>query len=73
MPYDFLWSNQCKDVEGWGMSDRGVSYTFSANIVTKFLQKHDLDLVCRAHQVFDIYTLFFFKGETKESCLPKST
>ena len=28
----------------------GVSYTFGADVVAKFLDKHDLDLVCRAHQ-----------------------
>ena len=37
--------------QGWGENDRGVSYTFGPDCVTDFLQKHDLDLVCRAHQV----------------------
>ncbi|KVD98130.1 hypothetical protein Ccrd_024212 [Cynara cardunculus var. scolymus] len=40
---DLLWSNPFKDVKGWGMNDRGVSYTFGAKIVTGFLQKHDVD------------------------------
>ncbi|RZC22427.1 Serine/threonine-protein phosphatase PP1 isoform B [Glycine soja] len=48
---DLLWSDPSKDVQGWGMNDRGVSYTFGADKVSQFLQKHDLDLVCRAHQV----------------------
>ncbi|GJV21075.1 serine/threonine-protein phosphatase PP1 isozyme 3-like protein isoform X1 [Tanacetum coccineum] len=48
---DLLWSDPCKDVKGWGMNDRGVSYTFGADVVTGFLHKHDLDLVCRAHHV----------------------
>ncbi|KAJ9546086.1 hypothetical protein OSB04_025793 [Centaurea solstitialis] len=52
--YDFFWSDPCKD----GINNRGVLYTFCANIVTKFLQKHDLDLVCHAHQV-SISTLGF--------------
>lgn len=38
-------------VQGWGENDRGVSYTFGPDSVTEFLQKHDLDLICRAHQV----------------------
>ena len=38
-------------MQGWGENDRGVSFTFGSDIVTKFLNKHDLDLVCRAHQV----------------------
>ena len=39
--------------QGWGENDRGVSYTFGPDSVMEFLQKHDLDLVCRAHQVTD--------------------
>ena len=38
-------------LQGWGDNDRGVSYTFGSDTVTEFLNKHDLDLVCRAHQV----------------------
>lgn len=41
----------CVHLQGWGENDRGVSYTFGPDSVTEFLQKHDLDLVCRAHQV----------------------
>jgi diadenosine tetraphosphatase ApaH/serine/threonine PP2A family protein phosphatase len=37
--------------QGWGENDRGVSYTFGPDCVADFLQKHDLDLICRAHQV----------------------
>ena len=37
-------------VSGWGENDRGVSYTFGPDSVSEFLTKHDLDLVCRAHQ-----------------------
>lgn len=51
---DLLWADPDKDVEGWGENDRGVSYTFGADKVAEFLQKHDLDLVCRAHQVKQI-------------------
>ncbi|KAF2307001.1 hypothetical protein GH714_023198 [Hevea brasiliensis] len=47
---DLLWSDPSKDVQGWGMNDRGVSYTFGPDRVTEFLEKHDLDLICRAHQ-----------------------
>jgi beta-galactosidase beta subunit len=46
-----LWSDPDKDVTGWGENDRGVSFTFGADVVTKFLNRHDLDLICRAHQV----------------------
>merc|ERR1712048_483455 len=56
---DLLWSDPDKEVQGWGENDRGVSYTFGSEVVAKFLYKHDLDLVCRAHQVVeDGYELF---------------
>lgn len=42
---------------GWGENDRGVSFTFGAEVVTKFLHKHDFDLICRAHQVCKIMKL----------------
>ena len=48
---DLLWADPDKDIQGWGENDRGVSYTFGPDCVTEFLQKHDLDLICRAHQV----------------------
>ncbi|KAJ6877160.1 serine/threonine-protein phosphatase PP1-like [Populus alba x Populus x berolinensis] len=56
---DLLWSDPSKDVQGWGMNDRGVSYTFGPDKVTEFLQKQDLDLICRAHQVVEDGYEFF--------------
>ncbi|OAY78148.1 Serine/threonine-protein phosphatase PP1 [Ananas comosus] len=56
---DLLWSDPGRDIHGWGMNDRGVSYTFGADKVSEFLSKHDLDLVCRAHQVVEDGYEFF--------------
>nr|GEV17437.1 serine/threonine-protein phosphatase PP1 isozyme 3 [Tanacetum cinerariifolium] len=56
---DLLWSDPSKDVKGWGMNDRGVSFTFGADKVSEFLTKHDIDLVCRAHQVVEDGYEFF--------------
>jgi serine/threonine-protein phosphatase PP1 catalytic subunit len=58
---DLLWSDPDKDVQGWGENDRGVSFTFGADIVSKFLNRHDLDLICRAHQVVEDGYEFFAK------------
>ncbi|KAJ0397441.1 hypothetical protein P43SY_009296 [Pythium insidiosum] len=56
---DLLWSDPDPDSQGWTESDRGVSYIFGADVVEQFLQTHDLDLVCRAHQVVsDGYEFF---------------
>ncbi|KAM3182659.1 Serine/threonine-protein phosphatase PP1-gamma catalytic subunit A [Hymenolepis weldensis] len=60
---DLLWSDPDKDVSGWGENDRGVSYTFGTDMVAKFLQKHDLDLICRAHQVVEDGYEFFAKRQ----------
>jgi hypothetical protein len=38
-----------------------VSYTFGPDVVDKFLAKHDLELVCRAHQVVEDGYEFFAK------------
>ena len=48
---DLLWSDPDKDALEWGENDRGVSFTFGAEVVTRFLTRHDLDLICRGHQV----------------------
>lgn len=32
---------------------RGVSYTFGHDVIADFLERHGLDLVCRAHQVVE--------------------
>jgi len=56
---DLLWSDPDKTVNGWGENDRGVSFTFGADIVTNFLRKQNLDLICRAHQVVEDGYEFF--------------
>jgi hypothetical protein len=33
--------------------NRGVSYTFGHDVIQDFLGRHDLDLICRAHQVVE--------------------
>merc|ERR1712046_154928 len=56
---DLLWSDPDADARGWDESDRGVSYVFGDQIVTQFLERHDLDLICRAHQVVEDGYEFF--------------
>lgn len=91
---DLLWSDPDKDTMGWGENDRGVSFTFGAEViehtrvetihlvlvpspqiimifrilikrqvVNKFLQKNDFDLICRAHQVVEDGYEFFAKRQ----------
>ncbi|KAI3994046.1 hypothetical protein MKX01_012303 [Papaver californicum] len=56
---DLLWADPDRDIKGWGENDRGVSFTFGADKVAEFLKKHDLDLICRAHQVVEDGYEFF--------------
>lgn len=56
---DLLWSDPDEDITGWGENDRGVSYTFGGDIVTEFLEKAELSLICRAHQVVEDGYEFF--------------
>ncbi|MCO5597733.1 hypothetical protein L7F22_051814 [Adiantum nelumboides] len=56
---DLLWSDPENDIIGWGDNDRGVSHTFGTDKVAEFLRVHDLDLICRAHQVVEEGYEFF--------------
>jgi len=56
---DLLWSDPGENIDSWGENERGVSYTFSEKIVEEFLDKYDLDLICRAHQVVENGYEFF--------------
>jgi len=60
---DLLWADPEKEIMGWEESDRGVSYIFGPDAVTSFLNKFDLDLVVRAHQVVEDGYEFFGKRQ----------
>ena len=56
---DLLWADPDKDIQGWGENDRGVSFTFGSEVVSKFLYKHDMDLIVRGHQLVEDGYEFF--------------
>lgn len=35
---DLLWSDPEPEIRGWADSDRGVSYVFGTDVISKFLQ-----------------------------------
>lgn len=39
------------DIDGWGLSPRGAGYLFGGDVVEKFNQTNDIQLICRAHQL----------------------
>ena len=56
---DLLWSDPESQCNGWGKNDRGVSVVFNEKVLSKFLEKNDMDLICRAHQVVEEGYEFF--------------
>ena len=56
---DLLWSDPDRNVQGWGGNERGVSVTFNEKTVEDIVEKLDIDLVCRAHQVVENGYEFF--------------
>ena len=48
---------------GWSENERGVSFVFGSDVVTQFLNDHDIDLICRAHQVVEEGYEFFAKRQ----------
>jgi hypothetical protein len=58
---DLLWADPDPGVSGWGANDRGTSYVFGQDVISEFLRKFDLDLICRAHQVVEDGYEFFGK------------
>ncbi|KAG0325859.1 hypothetical protein BG000_001648 [Podila horticola] len=56
---DLLWSDPSETALDWEDNERGVSYCFGRSIIQKFLNRHDFDLVCRAHMVVEDGYEFF--------------
>lgn len=56
---DLLWSDPDPNANGFAPNDRGVSVIFDEKSLKKFLNKNDLDLLCRAHQVVEEGYEFF--------------
>jgi serine/threonine-protein phosphatase PP1 catalytic subunit len=62
---DLLWADPSTTQEGYTASERGTSYTFGADVADAFLEKNDLDLICRAHQVvLDGFEFPFFPNQS---------
>ena len=57
---DLLWSDPNDQLnEDFGSNERNVSITFSKDYVKNFVEKNNLDLICRAHQVVEEGFEFF--------------
>lgn len=60
---DLLWSDPKENIKGYAKSTRGLGYLFGSDVVKGFLEKHDLNLLCRAHELVPKgYRFFANKG-----------
>ncbi|THD25057.1 Serine/threonine-protein phosphatase [Fasciola hepatica] len=65
---DLLWSDpadytQAGDLPlGWNQSTRGCSFTFGVDVINRFLDTYELDLVVRAHQVVEDGYEFYYEN-----------
>lgn len=50
-------------MSGWAENERGVSFVFGSDVISTFLKDHDIDLICRAHQVVEEGYEFFAKRQ----------
>lgn len=71
---DLLWSDP-EDIEGWGISPRGAGYLFGGDVVQKFFEINDVNLIARAHQLVmeGFKTMFPFKSESHGRILSSPT
>lgn len=56
---DLLWSDPADMDADWEANERGVSYCFGKKVIMQFLERHNFDLVCRAHMVVEDGYEFF--------------
>ena len=50
---DLLWNDPDEDVRGWEENERGCGFVFGKKQLDECLNRHDLDLICRGHQVME--------------------
>ena len=62
----------CSDIDGWGLSPRGAGYLFGGDVVEKFNNQNNLQLIARAHQLVlpGFFPTFFsfFPGRCPPLC-----
>lgn len=62
---DLLWSDPSNGHKGWVANRRGYSFSFGFDVVKQFLEKNQLKLIIRGHQlVLDGYEFPFYPKKT---------
>ena len=63
---DLVWSDPDDRVEAWAVSPRGAGWLFGSKVTNDFMQRNNLKLICRAHQLVhegNRYNTFCFNGK----------
>ncbi len=47
---DLVWSDP-EEVDSWAVSPRGAGWLFGSKVTNEFMQRNNLKLICRAHQL----------------------
>ena len=56
---DLLWADPKSTNEAWAHNDRGISHYYNEDSIDIFLERNNIELICRAHQmVVDGYSFF---------------
>jgi len=55
---DLVWSDP-EDIEKWSISPRGAGWLFGSQVTEEFMEKNQLELICRAHQLVNEGITFF--------------
>ncbi|KAH0536893.1 hypothetical protein FGG08_006264 [Glutinoglossum americanum] len=58
---DLLLATPDLDIAGWSDNDSGTSFKFGPDVVSRFCQRHDMDLIVRGNQVLQDGYEFFSK------------
>lgn len=45
-----MWSDP-DDIDKWATSPRGAGWLFGSKVTEEFMEKNQLELICRAHQL----------------------
>ena len=60
---DLLWNDPDEIARDWEDNERGCGYIFGRKQLQDFLERFDLDLICRGHQVMEDGYGFFGKNK----------
>jgi serine/threonine-protein phosphatase PP1 catalytic subunit len=56
---NLLWSSPDPNIVGWNIDDERSGLAFGPDVISQFLQDHDMELIVRGHEIVDGGYQFF--------------